>query len=144
MGGSCKKGQVSFPARGCAGGEMERMWRMAIDEMGSRRLGGRGEFFGVRRRIYFMVVLLLVGSGAGLQVFAQVHGAPTQPSPPGMPSTSPPSAPGRSSINPPNAPGMPTTPPPSAPGMPSTNLPSAPGMPSSGSTNASGLPTGPQ
>jgi len=69
----------------------------------------------------FIGLLLLMVAGMGVQVLAQVNGAPHTPAPPGMPTTPPP-----------NAPGMPTTPP--------TN---APGLPSGGSTNAPGAPTGP-
>ena len=104
-----------------------------------------GAGLGGARRVFYvgalvMVLILL----AAIEALAQVHGAPTTPGAPGMPTTSPPNAPGRPMNPPPNAPGRPidiVTP--GAPGLP-TNPPAtnAPGLPSSGNTNAPGLPSG--
>jgi len=94
---------------------------------------------GVRRVFYvgaLVVVLILL---AAIEALAQVHGAPTTPGPPGLPTTPMPNAPGRPINPPPNAPGMPSNPPPGPPGLP-TNPPPTNVAP--GNTNAPGLPSG--
>ena len=73
---------------------------------------------GVRRLIYVGALVLLLILLAAMEAWAQVHGAPTTPGPPGLPTTTPPNAPGRPIHPPPNAPGMPSTPLPGPPGLP--------------------------
>jgi hypothetical protein len=137
---------------GLRGGELRRCWGMLTADL----ILGKGEarkFCGaIPARTLAMALGVALLIAMDTQAIAGLNGAPTTPSPPGLPSmrapgpagrsTIPaPGAPGRSTLTPPGPPGLSTTPPPGPPGESTVSPPGPAGISTESPPGPAGRPT---